>query len=483
MTRFRTILPGVVLLSLMLLLTMPSLAEDLVPVWQHEVEHPDQYNRFASITPFSDDQVIAVGSAQPDSIVPLHYPMLRRLTLNGLVLQSFVDTENPGVWTCVQELHDGTVFLGGYREELSDDTLYYTGILRLLDPNGVELWTTELDPHSPTLRHSPDDAFLMTQPPFAGQLLVPVSTRIRIDDGIGEEWALEFSFHRLTPDGEIAFTFDRYGGYVALSSNDELYEIRRLQEQMEPEQRWFRRFDPADGTVLWTDFQHDPIDAPIGLFTQLDGDVFVVTRNTLETWDLGGTMLESVPFDGFPFRGGTALLGNTWIVGGQPALNTTYTMALADRDGTIHDDGDGEDIPGMIIDLATVGSDRVVVAGSYYPIAGQSIGTVAMWAFGSDAGDAEQGAAIRPAGFTLRPVVPNPFNHAATVAVELPHASPLRVSVFDLLGRPVSLLHDGPAVAGTNRLVWRPDGIASGQYIVRAETEDERQMRRMLFLK
>jgi hypothetical protein len=84
------------------------------------------------------------------------------------------------------------------------------------------------------------------------------------------------------------------------------------------------------------------------------------------------------------------------------------------------------------------------------------------------AGD-EAGVAALPAVEVLG-LYPNPFNRSVQVSVELREAGPLRVRVFDLLGRLVTTLADETMQAGRHEVRWQPsEGVASGQYWVRIE--------------
>jgi hypothetical protein len=72
---------------------------------------------------------------------------------------------------------------------------------------------------------------------------------------------------------------------------------------------------------------------------------------------------------------------------------------------------------------------------------------------------------------------PNPFNPSLEISARLPHAGAVRVSVVDLRGREVRVLHDGAMAAG--QASWRWDGRdgrgrqqASGVYLVRLETAE-----------
>ena len=59
----------------------------------------------------------------------------------------------------------------------------------------------------------------------------------------------------------------------------------------------------------------------------------------------------------------------------------------------------------------------------------------------------------------LLPCFPNPFNPRTTLAFRLPADGHARLEVFDVAGRRVATVWDGPAVAGVTRVVW--DGVDS----------------------
>lgn len=73
----------------------------------------------------------------------------------------------------------------------------------------------------------------------------------------------------------------------------------------------------------------------------------------------------------------------------------------------------------------------------------------------------------KPATFRLS-VYPNPAVGAVTVALTLPSPQTVRVAVFDVVGREVAVLHDGPLRSGMHRLTLDGRGLPSGLYIVRA---------------
>ena len=66
---------------------------------------------------------------------------------------------------------------------------------------------------------------------------------------------------------------------------------------------------------------------------------------------------------------------------------------------------------------------------------------------------------------------PNPFNPGTTLRFALPTAARARLTIVDAQGRQVALLLDGPRPAGEQQVTWRAEGLASGVYLARLETE------------
>jgi len=83
---------------------------------------------------------------------------------------------------------------------------------------------------------------------------------------------------------------------------------------------------------------------------------------------------------------------------------------------------------------------------------------------------------------------PNPFNPKTTVSFSLAKAERVRLDVFDINGRAVRNLLDGPAAAGRHEIVW--DGAdsqgspqASGVYLFRVQAGEQRQTLKAILLK
>ncbi len=122
--------------------------------------------------------------------------------------------------------------------------------------------------------------------------------------------------------------------------------------------------------------------------------------------------------------------------------------------------------------------------------------------FGSDNGGSLEGwyvddlvlsapndeVAVPPAG--ARPVAlgplecwPNPFNPTTHISFTLNQAGPVRVELFDLLGKRVRTVMEGALPAGFHALQLDAQGLAAGMYLVRLEANGESRTQKLMFIK
>ncbi len=85
--------------------------------------------------------------------------------------------------------------------------------------------------------------------------------------------------------------------------------------------------------------------------------------------------------------------------------------------------------------------------------------------------------------FKLYPAYPNPFNPSTTVTFDLPQQGKVRVDVFDISGRLVSILANQNYQQGNHRLVFDASGLASGVYLIRANIAGNVQTQRITLIK
>jgi predicted acyl esterase len=93
----------------------------------------------------------------------------------------------------------------------------------------------------------------------------------------------------------------------------------------------------------------------------------------------------------------------------------------------------------------------------------------------------EEGTA--PEAFTLAQNYPNPFNGSTIVRFTLRATSPVRLEIFDLLGRTVEVPIDMTLLAGEYRIPWRADDRPSGVYFYRLRAGAEARTGKMLLVR
>jgi hypothetical protein len=77
-----------------------------------------------------------------------------------------------------------------------------------------------------------------------------------------------------------------------------------------------------------------------------------------------------------------------------------------------------------------------------------------------------------PNGFKIYPSYPNPFNPTTTITYSIPARSRIRLSVYDVLGRQITILRDDIEPAGEHRATFDSRGLASGTYFLLLETPE-----------
>ncbi len=78
---------------------------------------------------------------------------------------------------------------------------------------------------------------------------------------------------------------------------------------------------------------------------------------------------------------------------------------------------------------------------------------------------------------------PNPFNPSTTIKYELPKSSEVRLSVYDMLGREVSVLVNDRMDAGVHEVRFDGSNLATGVYMSRLTAGSNVQSRKLLLLR
>jgi hypothetical protein len=95
---------------------------------------------------------------------------------------------------------------------------------------------------------------------------------------------------------------------------------------------------------------------------------------------------------------------------------------------------------------------------------------------------------IYAATFSLAQNIPNPFNPTTTIRFTIPKNSHVTLEIFDVLGRRVKTLVDGPRRANNYKIIWdskndHGNAVASGVYFYRLKAGKFTKTRKMLLLK
>jgi hypothetical protein len=80
-------------------------------------------------------------------------------------------------------------------------------------------------------------------------------------------------------------------------------------------------------------------------------------------------------------------------------------------------------------------------------------------------------------------VSPNPFNDELRIELDLPTPGPIRLAMYDILGREVTTLFEGLRPAGAFTAFWEVHNGATGIYFARVETDDVSLTQKVLYIR
>ena len=96
--------------------------------------------------------------------------------------------------------------------------------------------------------------------------------------------------------------------------------------------------------------------------------------------------------------------------------------------------------------------------------------------------------ALIPNDFVLLQNFPNPFNPNTSIGYQLQSASPVAVTIYDLMGNVVNDLFSGTEVPGYKSINWdatnnNGDLVSSGIYFYKLQVGESFEIKRMMYLK
>jgi hypothetical protein len=156
------------------------------------------------------------------------------------------------------------------------------------------------------------------------------------------------------------------------------------------------------------------------------------------------------------------------VVLGSERVDRRWNWHLGDgergRSAVIRNDEGGFGLPPGWISLASLG-----IAPPSYSFA----------LYGTTGSVSAEGEGGRLA-FALSQNYPNPFSGRTRVTFETPAAGPVRLAVYDALGRRVAVLVDATLPADRHTAEWDAAGLASGVYLIRLQAGEQRATLRAL---
>ncbi|MDX1419470.1 MAG: T9SS type A sorting domain-containing protein [Rubricoccaceae bacterium] len=203
------------------------------------------------------------------------------------------------------------------------------------------------------------------------------------------------------------------------------------------------------------------------------GDLYFVARRD------GGVVSQRVVQSG-TLPGGATVAGSTTL--GVPVSASPGVYALTFAIGSAF----GVSVDEAVFEVTVTGSSaRSGQASARGGASGWAVLSAPPW--GPDEGRGAASASARseapPGAWALHPAYPNPFSGRATVRYDVPEAGPVRVAVYDALGREVAVLVDGEQAAGTHEVAFDAGALSSGVYLARMTAAGASQTQRLTLLR
>ena len=88
-----------------------------------------------------------------------------------------------------------------------------------------------------------------------------------------------------------------------------------------------------------------------------------------------------------------------------------------------------------------------------------------------------------PKRFSLNKIYPNPFNPSLKIEIEVENASEVKLTIFNLNGTSVDTRNVSFIESGVHEIVWAPNQIASGIYILKIDSKNHSLSQKITFIK
>jgi hypothetical protein len=99
------------------------------------------------------------------------------------------------------------------------------------------------------------------------------------------------------------------------------------------------------------------------------------------------------------------------------------------------------------------------------------------------ANENSQATIAMPTELTLSKAYPNPFNPSTTFDVYVPVEGAVSLSVYNVMGQLVDVIHSGGMAEGSHSITWNASNMTSGMYFVRAESASGISVQKVMLMK
>ena len=174
-----------------------------------------------------------------------------------------------------------------------------------------------------------------------------------------------------------------------------------------------------------------------------------------------------------------------------------------DLDGYYFGDNDHTTIPGVetedgdgIVNFYDLVEDLSIDASFVSTLDGHTIGalhwTTEIDTFNSDSSLAQIKSSYADAavsidklnpGLSLAQNYPNPFHTSTAISFSLEKRMDVKLSIYDMFGKKITTLTDGPRVAGEHKVIWNAAAANAGIYFFTIEVDNYKQTGKMLLIK
>ena len=90
---------------------------------------------------------------------------------------------------------------------------------------------------------------------------------------------------------------------------------------------------------------------------------------------------------------------------------------------------------------------------------------------------------MKPNGFNLEQNYPNPFNPSTTIRFNLPEASIVRLTIFNILGQEIRTLVNEFKESGVNTINFDASELNSGIYFYQIISGKNSEIKKMILLR